>query len=229
MFLDVLELADAESQLTDHVTVTLEDLDRVPANGTLRDHLLNGLLDMRERVLDRSAEDVRHFGVAMRVDLGDERLGRLDAARARVGRDADDLTVQSLADAREVDRVAVFLDEIHHVHRHHHRQSEFGQLRREVEVALDVRAVDDVQDRVGVLLDEELARDLLLEGVRRERIDARQVLDDDVLMSFQDAFLLLDGDARPVADVLVRSRERIEERRLTRIGVSGQGNLDRHG
>ena len=229
MFLDVLELADAESQLTDHVTVTLEDLDRVPANGTLRDHLLNGLLDMRERVLDRSAEDVRHFGVAMRVDLGDERLGRLDAARARVGRDADDLTVQSLADAREVDRVAVFLDDVHHVDRNHHRQSEFGQLRREVEVALDVRAVDDVQDRVGVLLDEELARDLLLEGVRRERIDARQVLDDDVLMSFQDAFLLLDGDARPVADVLVRSRERIEERRLTRIGVSGQGNLDRHG
>ena len=223
VFLDVLELADAESQLTDHVTVALEDLDRVPADGALGDQLLDRFLNVRESMLDRSAEDVRHFGVAMRVDLGDERLGRLDAARARVGRDADDLTVQSLADAREVDRVAVFLDDVHHVHRHHHRQSEFGQLRREVEVALDVRAVDDVQDRVGVLLDEELARDLLLEGVRRERIDARQVLDDDVLMSFQDAFLLLDGDARPVADVLVRSRERIEER------VSRKRNLDRHG
>ena len=184
---------------------------------------------MRERVLDRSAEDVRHFGVAMRVDLGDERLGRLDAARARVGRDADDLTVQSLADAREVDRVAVFLDEIHHVHRHHHRQTEFGELRREIEVALNVRAVDDVEDSVRILLDEELTRNLLLKGIRRKRIDAGKVLDDNLLVSLEEALLLLDRHTRPIADVLVRSRERIEERRLTRIGVSGQGNLDRHG
>ena len=69
MFLDVLELADAESQLTDHVTVALEDLDRVPADGALGDQLLDRFLNVRESMLDRSAEDVRHFGVAMRVDL----------------------------------------------------------------------------------------------------------------------------------------------------------------
>ena len=69
VFLDVLELADAESQLTDHVTVALEDLDRVPADRAERHFVLYRFLNVRESMLDRSAEDVRHFGVAMRVDL----------------------------------------------------------------------------------------------------------------------------------------------------------------
>ena len=51
----------------------------------------------------------------------------------------------------DVDLVAVLLDDVHHVDGHDHRDAELGQLRGEVEVPLQVRAVDDVQNRVGTL------------------------------------------------------------------------------
>ena len=42
-------------------------------------------------------------------------------------------------------------DDVHHVDGHDHRDAQLGQLCGEVEVALQVGAVDDVQNRVGTL------------------------------------------------------------------------------
>ena len=49
----------------------------------------------------------------------------------------------------DVDRAAVGRDLVHHVRREDHGPVEFHELEREVEVALDVGGVDDVDDRVG--------------------------------------------------------------------------------
>ena len=228
MLLNMLEIADPESEALDDVTVALEELDRIPADRMLGDERLDRLLDVRERVLDGSAEDMRHLGCAMRGDLRHERRRSLVAAVALLGGDTDDLTVQRLPDAGEVNGVAVPLDDIHHIDGHHHRQPQFRELRREIEVALEVRAIYDVQDRVRLLLDEVLARDLLLQRIRRKRIDAGQVLDDDVLFSPKPSLLLLDRHARPVADVLVGPSQRVEERGLARVRVACQGDFDRH-
>ena len=59
---------------------------------------------------------------------------------------------------------------------------QLDQLRGQVQVALDVRSVHDVEDRVRPLLDQVAARHDLLERIGRQGIDARQVLDDDVLV-----------------------------------------------
>ena len=40
------------------------------------------------------------------------------------------------------------------------------------------------------------------------------------------AFLLLHGDAGPVADELVGARQRVEQCRLTAVGVARKGNSD---
>ena len=230
VLLDVLERADRNLQALDNVAVVLEDLDCVPADDRLRDDPLDRLLDVRERVLDRAGEDVRRLGLLLRR-RGERNglLGGLQAPLALHRGYADDLAAEGLRDLREVDLVAVLLHDVHHVHGHHHRDAELGELRREVEVALDVRAVHDVQDDVGLLLHEVPARDLFLQRIGRERVDAGEVLDDDVLVPLEKAVLLLDRHARPVADVLVRAGERVEERRLARVRVAREGDFDSHG
>ena len=111
------------------------------------------------------------------------------------------------------------------INTHHHRHADLGELRGEVEVALDVHAVHDVQDRGRLLVHEEVARDLLLQRVGGERVDARQILHDDVLVPLEPAVLLLHRHARPVPDVLVGSRQLVEERRLAAVRVARKRNL----
>ena len=232
VLLDVLHLADADVELPDYLAVALEDLDRVPAYRAERDLALYRLLDVGDRMLDRAGEHVRHVGelAGALLDHGlprhlDELLRGLHPALVLEGRNPDDFAAERLRDLVEVDLVAVLLHDVHHVDGHHHRQPQLRELRGEVEVSLDVRSVNDVQDRVRPLLDEEPARNLLLDRVRRKRVDAGKVLDHHVLVSGEDAVLLLDRHARPVADVLLGPRKRVEKRRLAAVRVAREGYL----
>ena len=223
----VRERVRVERELREDLLVALEHLDRVPADLRLRDELLDRLLDVRERVLDAAREDVRRLAglvCARRLDRG---VGRLADALALERGDLDDLAAELLRELAQVDPVAVLADDVDHVHRHDDRDAERHQLGGEVEVALDVRAIDDVEDRVRLLLHEVFARDDLLQRIRRERVDAGQVLDDDVPVALQAAVLLLDRHAWPVADVLVRAGERIEQRRLAAVRVPRERDGDR--
>ena len=228
--MDVLHLADADVELLDDLAVALEDLDRVPAYRAERNLALYRLLDVGDRVLNGAREHVRDVWklAGALFDDGllrhlDELLGGFHPAFILERRDSDDLAAERLRDLLEVDLVAVLLHDVHHVDGHHHREPQFRELRGEVEVALDVRSVDDVENRVRTLLDEEPARHLLLDGVGRERVDAGEVLYDDILVTGEYSVLLLDRDARPVADVLLRPRKRVEERRLAAVRVSCEG------
>ena len=127
---------------------------------------------------------------------------------------------------RRVDLVAVFLDDVHHVDGDDDRNAKLGQLGRQVQVALQVRAVDDVQNRVRALADQIVTGNDFLQRVRGKGIDARKVGDDDVVMLFELAFLLLHRDARPVADELVGAGQRIEQRCFAAVRVARKGNFD---
>ena len=179
VLLDVLHLADAEPQAVDDFAVALEDLDRVPADRAERHLALDRLLDVGDGVLDRAREHVRNVGelAGALVDHGflchlHRLLGGLLPAFVPQCRDADDLAAQRLGDLLEVDLVAVLPHDVHHVDGHHHRKPKLRELRREVEVALDVGAVHDVEDRVRTLFHQELPRHLLLGRVGGERVDA---------------------------------------------------------
>ena len=137
-----------------------------------------------------------------------------------------------------IDLVAVLLHQVHHVQRHHHRQAQVEDLRRKVEVALEVCGVHEVDDRVGTagalparscrIAQQVVARHDLLGRVRRERVDARQVRDGDVQSVRVGALLLLDGNARPVAHVLRGPGQVVEHRRLAAVRIAGKRYANSH-
>ena len=127
----------------------------------------------------------------------------------------------------DADRAAVFAHLVHHVEREHHRHVELHELHRQVQVALDVRRVDDVDDPLRVLLENEAPRHELLARIRRHRVDAGQVGDERVLVPADHAVLAVDRDAREVADVLVRAGQLVEQRRFAAVLVAGQRKRQR--
>ena len=139
--------------------------------------------------------------------------------------DLDDLAAELTAQLRDVDLVAVLADNVHHVDGDDHGDAKLGQLGGQVEVALEVGAVDDVQDGVRALRDQVVQGDDLFHGVRGQRVDTGKVHDDDVVVLLQLAFLLFHGDARPVADELVGAGQRVEQRGFTAVRVTRKGNL----
>ena len=64
---------------------------------------------------------------------------------------------------------------VHQVEGDDHGALQLHQLQRKVEVALDVGGVDDVQNHVRRVLGDEVAGDVFLDGIGRERVDAGQV------------------------------------------------------
>ena len=72
-------------------------------------------------------------------------------------RDRHDGDAQRIAHLLHVDRAAVGAHLVHHVQRQHHRHAQLEQLQREIEVALDVRGIDDVDDAVRLFIDDEIA------------------------------------------------------------------------
>ena len=182
------------------------------------------LLDVCDRVFDAAAEAVLWDGLDATFGQGDGLLGGLLDARSLQGGDGHDLAVECLREGGEVHHVAVLLEDVHHVDGDEHGDAELDELRGEVEVALEVGAVDDVQDGVGTLVGKVVAGHDLLERVGGERIDAGQVRDGHVRMSLELAVLLLDRDAGPVAHVLVRAGEGIEQGRLSAVGVAREGD-----
>jgi len=155
-------------------------------------------------------------------------LGSCLGALALQGADLDRLAAQLGAQLLQVDLVAVLAHQVDHVHSHDHRDAQLDQLGGQVQVALDVGAVDDVQDGVGLLLDQISTGDNFLQRVRRQRVDTGQVLDDDILVALQLAFLLFHGHAGPVADVLVGAGQVVEQGRFTAVRVTGKCNLNAH-
>ena len=118
---------------------------------------------------------------------------------------------------------------VHEVEGDDHGALQFHQLQREVEVALDVGCVDDVQNHVRRVLGDEVAGDVFLDGIGRKRIDAGQV-DQSGLFALQvkARLLALHGDAGPVAHILVGAGEGVEQRGLAAVGVARQGDGDAH-
>ena len=138
------------------------------------------------------------------------------------------LTAQLLAELVQVDLVAVFAHQIDHVDRHHDRDAQFDKLGGQVEVALNVGAVDDIQDGVRLFRDQIFPGDHLFQRIGRERINARKVLDHHVLVAFQPAFLLFHRNAGPVADILAGPGQRVKQGGFAAVRVAGQSDLDSH-
>ena len=120
-------------------------------------------------------------------------------------------------------RAPVVAHLVHHVQCQHHGHIELHELHGEIQVALDVGGIDDVDDALGVGFQDELARHDFLVGVGRERVDARQVGHRCVGVSLDGAALLVDGHSREVAHVLIGAGELVEQGGFAAILVAGKG------
>ena len=126
------------------------------------------------------------------------------------GGDGHHRDAQSLGHGLDVDGTAAAGHLVHHVQRQHHGDAHLHQLQREVEVALDVGGVHDVDDAVGLLVQDEIPGDDLLRRIGPDGVNARQVHNRAVLLAPDGAGLLVHGDAGEVAHVLVGAGELVE-------------------
>ena len=175
---------------------------------------------MCQSVLNYAAECVLgdHLGLVLRSL--DSLVGCLGDTSAFKSGYLADFAAEFLGELLDIYFVAVLLYDIHHVDRSDYRDTELNELGGQVEVTFKVGTVDDVQYRVGAFAYKVISRYDFLKCVGRERINTRQVGDDDVLASFQPALFLLDRNARPVSDELVGAGQRVEERCLAAVRVT---------
>ena len=123
-----------------------------------------------------------------------------------------------------VDLISVFLYDVHHVDRNDHRDSQLCQLRGQVQITLQVCAVDDVQNSVGPLIDQIVSRYNLFQRIRRQGINTRKIRDGYIMMLFSLPSFFLHRNAGPVPYKLVRARQRVEQRRFTAVRIACKRN-----
>ena len=128
-----------------------------------------------------------------------------------------------------VDGVAAGPDLVHHVQGDDHGDAQLYELEGKVEVPLDVGGVHDVDDTVGMLVQDEIPGDDLLRGVGGEGVDAGEVHHHGVLALFDGAFLFFDGNAGEVPDVLVAAGQAVEKGGFAAVLVACQGEKQLHG
>ena len=186
-----------------------------------------GFLDVSERVFNRSAERVLGDSLCLSGSLDSDLGGLCDSRTLQCG-NLHNLAAELSGELVDVDFVAVFLDNVHHIDRHNNRDTELGELCCEIKVTLKVGTVNDIEDNVGAVINEVITCYNLLKCVRRERVDSGQVGDGDVVVLFELALLFLNRNARPVSNELVGACERVKQSRLAAVWVTGKRDFDTH-
>ena len=164
------------------VRITLEQLDGVIAalvSGNARRQIV---FDVVKNVLDGGIELVlRHLalGSSRLLDLLEQLLDTL----VLKSRDHHDRAAELLGELVRVDLVAVLLDQVGHVEGNDHGQAGLDNLKRQVQVTLEVGGIDNLDDNIGLAAHEVIARALLLGAVGGKRVDAREVRDGNVLVA----------------------------------------------
>ena len=123
--------------------------------------------------------------------------------------------------------VAPLLGLVVHIERTDHGDVHVDELGGEVEIALEVTGVDDVDDEVGRMVDELLANVEFLWRIGREGVGAGEIDKlDMVALILGEARLRIDRDATVVAHALMGAGGEIEERGLAAVGIADQSHVD---
>ena len=167
--------------------------------------------------------EVRDLGQYPAPGRGQGLVHQLRHALALGGRNGHHRDAQLPAHPLHVHGAAVGPDLVHHVQGQHHGHPQLQQLQRQIEVALDVGGVHDVDDAVGLLVEDVVPGDDLLLGIGPQGVDARQVHHGAALFAPYFAGFLVHGDAGEVAHVLVGAGEGVEKRGFAAILIADQG------
>ena len=162
--------------------------------------------------------------------LGSSRLldliEQLRDALVLKSRNHHDRAAELLGKLVGVDLVAVLLDQVGHVEGDDHGQTGLDNLKRQVQVALEVGSVDHLDNDIGLAAHEVIARALLLGAVGGKRVDAGEVRNRDALVTQELGLLFLNRDTGPVANIAVGAGDQVEKRGLAAVGVTRQRDMD---
>ena len=207
------------------VRIALEQLDGVVAALVGGDALRQVVLDVGQNVLDGRVELVlRHLalGSSGLLDL----IEQFRDALVLKSRDHHDRAAELLGKLIGVDLIAVLLDQVGHVEGDNHGQTGLDNLKRQVQVALEVGSVDHLDDDIGLAAHEVITRALLLGAVGGKRVDAGEVRNRDALVTQEFGLLFLNRDTGPVANIAVGAGDQVEKRGLAAVGVTRQRDMD---
>ena len=126
-----------------------------------------------------------------------------------------------------VDVIATLLGFIKHIEGADHADVHIYQLCGEIEIALQVAGVDDVDDDIRRMLDELLAHIEFFWRISREGIGTRQIYQIEVVaVEIGFAHLGIHGYTTIVAYAFVSTRCEVEEGSLTAVWISHQCHID---
>ena len=151
----------------------------------------------------------------------------LDAGTLQCG-DLHYLAAQLLGKLLCIDLVPVLPDYVHHIDGCHHRDAQLYQLGGQIQVPLQVGAVDDVQNRIRPLLDQIIPGNHFLQGVGGQGVNTRQVCDGHIAVALQLTLFLFNRYAGPVTHKLVGSGQRIKQGGFACVRISRKRYFDSH-
>ena len=164
------------------VRVALKQLDGVIATLVGGNTRRKVVLDVVQNVLDGGIELVLGHLTLRSSGLLDLLEKLLDTLVLK-GRDHHNRAAELLGELVRVDLIAVLFDQVGHVEGNDHGQAGLDNLKRQVQVTLEVGGIDNLDDHIGLAAHEVIARALLLGAVGGKRVDAGEVRDGNVLVA----------------------------------------------
>ena len=233
--LDGIELVTVQMKRLGYQLVTLDQLGRRKTywNVRCRGVVLDKVGDTVDAAMQRTA--VRTVGRAKVQATGalaepchvQGVVHQLADALVAGSANGDDRHAQQALEQVDVNGAAVGRHLVHHVERDDHRTVELHELQCQVQVALDIGGVNDVDDGVRALVEDELTAHDLFARVRRQGVNARQVGNARLGVVADGAIFAVDRHAGKVTDVLVGARQLVEPTWSCRSLVAGKGKVQR--
>ena len=216
--LDSVELIAIQVKRLGYQLIALDQLGRRKAHRDVRRHGM--VLDQVSNTVDAAMQrtTVRTVGrakVQATRALAEPRhvqgvVHQLADALVAGSANGDNGHAQQALEQVDVYGAAVGGHLVHHVERDDHRTVKLHELQCQVQVALDVGGVNDVDDGVRTLVEDELTAHDLLACVRRQGVNAGQVGNARLGMVTDGAIFAVDRHAGKVTDVLVGARQLVE-------------------
>ena len=222
-FFNLRLLAFTKAESSSNFLVALKQLYQQPAFACAVNLVASLTSDSCQCSFNLTAE--AHIFRSSAANSTDSLFCSLTGAFALQRRGFYDSAAQLCRQLLSINLIAILADDINHVQGNGYRIAHFHNLRSQIQVTFDVRAIDQIQHAVNIILQQIVAGYNLLQSVRRQGVNTRQVSDNYIIMTFQAAFFFLYSYAGPVANILVGAGQIIKHCCFAAVRVTNQGNL----
>ena len=147
--------------------IALEDLDCVPALLLFRHIVYTGFFDVCQCVLHTAAEGMHRNRLSALCGFYSSFSRCVDIGSLQ-SRDADELHTHLFRQLFQINLIPVLLDQIHHVDGYDNRNAQLCELGCQIEVSLQVRTINDIQDSIRPLCNQVFSRNDFFQCVRGE-------------------------------------------------------------